>query len=309
MVQINQMNNDTDLWEIFNTLSSDSQSLYENDYKHLDSLISNKLNCVNDLMYHQHNFTYSDKFKNDLPKTTSKINDIIGGKLGEGSFPPWFITCLANWLNEDSQKILLNNWLKDDDNLSYDHEWISKRAASDNELYIKVLDKLVKSYKKDKSKQKVSDITNMFMAILPEHLDKASKILSDSTAGVASILLTRTDISEDYIVKGLKALSKLSKQRSVNIKFKFNVLNKLGPKQRLEVMKQVVGLYTKWYQKQPQSLPFIDTPTKEEVKDFLFPCSFKYNTEVTEIVDKFDNIINPPKNNGTPVSKYSSYRY
>ena len=46
------------------------------------------------------------------------------------------------------------------------------------------------------------------------------------------------------------------------------------------------------YEELKNKVPFKKTPTKEEVEQFLFPCSIKYNDEVIELIKRFEEIQN-----------------
>jgi len=156
-----------------------------------------------------------------------------------------------------------------------------------------VLEKLIKLYKKKKSKSRIEDIYDMFQNIDVQNLSKACELMAKSTPAVTAGLLNREDVPEKYIIKGLKALSKLSKQRDIKVKIDFKTLEHLGPKSRLDAMKQLMGIMNSWYRLKQTELPFKENPTKESIEKFLFPCSFKYNEEVSKLLKRFDEITNP----------------
>jgi hypothetical protein len=122
-----------------------------------------------------------------------------------------------------------------------------------------------------------------------DKLPMACEALSSGTPAVSAILLSRNGIPEDFTIKGLKAISKLSKQKNINIKISFDMLKHLGPRSRLDAMKHLLGIITNCNSKQ-RELPFTKLPMREDVEFFLFPCSIKYNSEVVELVEHFSNL-------------------
>ena len=132
----------------------------------------------------------------------------------------------------------------------------------------------------------------MFQKVNDDNLDEACELLANSTPAIIACILNRDGISEKYVVMGLKALSKLTKQRNIMVKLDFNALEHLSPKGRLEAMRHLMGIINKWGSR-PKELPFKTMPTKYDIERILFPCSMKYNEEVTNLLKRFDEISNP----------------
>lgn len=281
-----------DIWEAFFVVSSDS--LTDEDKQTVDVAISSQLESVDDIIEHHFQFSWNVDLVNNLPTTKAKINHLLDGALGntisDSAFPSWFILTISPWLVTETKQRLIEGWLQDEEDDGIEIDWILRNAGQSPELNLKIFTKMVKTYKKNKSEAKVKQITNLFSQIGQDHLDEACEVLSKATPSVAACLLTRSDVGDDYILAGLKALSKLSKQRNVDVKIDFEMLGKLGPKARLDAMKQLLGLMKKWYHNKKTELPFSSVPTREEVSNFLFPCSLKYNKEVNDVMIRFDEI-------------------
>lgn len=124
---------------------------------------------------------------------------------------------------------------------------------------------------------------------------------------------------EKYVPKALKALGKLTGQRKIDAKIDFSTLQQLGPRERLNTMQQLLGtfdgcyrlmLYYKknagnntndYYYRQYKEryersginngLPFKELPSKEEIEQFLFPCSLKFNKEVSDLMARYNELI------------------
>ncbi len=283
----------TSLWEDLFIVSSNSKDILENKFNVDDAIIASKINSLDNIIECNSFFAWNYNLQEKMPLTKTKFNNILKEHIDAGGakdFPSWFISSLSAWLEDSTRKLLLDKWLADDQNNGIDLPWLLRYAEQDNELYLKILKKLVKSYKDNKSYENINNINDLFNKIESKNLDEACAVLSEATPGIAVCLLSRADISDDYVLQGLKSLSKLSKQRTINIKLDFEMLAKLGPKARLDAMKQLLGLFSKWYAKKNGVLPFKTIPNKEEVANFLFPCSVKYNKEVSDVLQKFDEI-------------------
>ena len=104
-------------------------------------------------------------------------------------------------------------------------------------------------------------------------------------------LLARNDLPEEYVIMGLKSISKLSRQRNVALEIDLDALKNLGPKSRLEAMKQLLGLVYSYNRIKPTKLPFKNTPNREDIEKFLFPCVLKYNEEVSLIIKRYEELV------------------
>jgi len=273
-----------ELWEIFVVL-------YETNCEEIDPYLAKKLNSTDDIFSHYYNFAYlhvADK----MPLTVDKVSEILRSAIGKEEIDWWRLEFIGHWADSKLAETLLNHWVSDERESFLTPRWVYKRITGDNKLCMPVLEKLIKLYRKKKSKSRVEDIYDMFQGVDSKNLPKACELLAKSTPAVTAGLLNRADTPEKYIIAGLKALSKLSKQRDIKVKIDFKTLEHLGPKSRLDAMKQLMGIMSNWYRMKQTELPFIENPTKESVEKFLFPCSFKYNEEVSKLLKRFDEITN-----------------
>lgn len=283
-----------ELWQLFHYLDETSGPS-------LDKHIANRINDIDELFDNYYLFVRVPYLTPLLPLTLGKVNLLIIDLIENP--PPniewWKVSTLAqwNWLNKEAKDKLLEIWFENDE-VDFSMESLYGNITSDSKYYIRVLEKLIKSYKIQKSRERADYINSVFMNAGKEHLQTACELLEKSTPAVTVCLLNRKDIPDEFIIKGLKALSKLSKQRNINIKVDFQSLEQLGPKMRLDAMKHLMGIMDKWNRSSQASLPFKTTPTRAMVEEFLFPCSFKYNDQVAELLKRYDEITNPKKISG-----------
>lgn len=258
-----------------------------------------------------------------LPKTKSQINKLLADELNKDNEEvAWrYFKHFVDWLNKDMQDALAYIWL-DNDEIDMDDSWMISSLPADSETGLKTLTKLVRLYKKRKNSHTIKLIEDIYMNLDKTHAKKGSEIIAKSTPAVSVALLKRSDIPEKYAIKGLRSLGKLSKQRSLDIKIDFDMLKHLGPKSRLDAMKQLMGMFDRYYTFKRQQaerkktnpnyrsgwweqrkerklkaqavepeLPFTTAPTRSDIEKFLFPCSLKYNDQVVEMMQRFDELI------------------
>lgn len=227
-----------------------------------------------------------------MPNTKRKINQIIVEALS-GEFNSWYsLKTFNNWLEPETVLTAMKKWADGDDT---ETSWIAGNLIYVNEMGDKILQKMVSIYGYHKSKCHIRNIEKVFKCIPIDNMVSACKILSESSPAVSVCLLSREDVPEEYIVVGLKSLSKLSRQRNIVADVDFQALKTLGPRSRLDAMKQLLGMIDK-YRANGFEFPFKTTPTREEVEQFLFPCSMKYTEEVSLIVKKYEELVNKTNN-------------
>lgn len=223
-----------------------------------------------------------------LPQTRDKLNSIFENHIDNNDTLDWWrIEAYKRWLNEGVKKKVLEKWIDSDEHFT----WIVEIMSSVGDLAVPALNKLSKCYKKRRSIQNAKAIETLFLSIDGEHVDEACEIVSSATPAISVCLLSRNDVNEKYTLKGLKSLSKLSRQRSIETKIDFSMLGNLGPKARLDAMKQLLGMLDSYYAMKQTDNPFTKTPSRDEVEEFLFPCSLKYNEQVVELMSEFDKLI------------------
>ena len=281
----------------------------------IDPYLADKIECLKDLFQIFYYLCYG-KIQNNLPETKKKINQLFREELKNENINWHNLKRFCNWLDEDVKYKLIKVWLEDDKH-NAQSSWVvdtfTVGELRTGDMGLKVIDKLTKLYKKNKSRKSIALIESLFNSIDSQFVDNACEIISKSTPAIVASLLRRTDINEKYTIKGLKALSKLSKQRNVNIKIDFDMLKHLGPKGRLDAMKQLLGMFDKHFKWQQQhhpsanydiyhykcrkpkevtyELPFKKIPEREDIEIFLFPCSLKYNSEVVAMMKRYDELV------------------
>lgn len=280
----------------------------------IDPHLASKLENMDRLLEIYYYLCYGD-MHTLLPLTKKKINELLSQELKDIKNVKWYqFKNFISWLDEDVKKSLAQEWLNNDE-VEIDDSWMADSVSTDTDTNLQVLNKLVRMYKKKKSFQNVKIMEKVFLNFESGRINEACEVISKSTPAVVASLLKRTDISDKFTIKGLKALSKLSKQRDVNIQIDFDMLKHLGPKGRLDAMKQLMGMFDKYYQfvqnnknnanrgygytwkerrlkrdAKEYSLPFKEMPKREDVERFLFPCCIKYNDEVVAMVSRFSEL-------------------
>jgi len=278
------------LWDLAYNLDPTNQDLCA----HIDGHLANKLEDMDNLLEIYYYLCYGE-MHTLLPSTKKKINELLSEELKDvDNIQWWQFKNFAQWFEGDLKDTLAKEWL-DNDNADLDVAWMVNSLDADIDTNLKILEKLVRMYKKKKSSEIVNVMERIFVGMVSDRIDEACAIVSKSTPAVIASLLKRNDISEKYTLKGLKALSKLSKQRELNIQIDFDTLKHLGPKARLDAMKQLMGMFDKYYQfkqtvkpsnysygynykerrlkskAKEYSLPFKTVPKKEDIERFLFP--------------------------------------
>lgn len=295
-----------ELWELFHFLN-------DTNCEAIDLHLANQINSIDDIFIHYWHFAHTHQ-PHTLPVTRDKINSILINAIENENlinlidenvqYDWWKLETLEYWVNEKLRNKLLSLWIKEE-KVNFSPRWLYKHIKKDNELYLSVLSRLIVTYKTHKSQEKINDIVEMFNNVNDNELNEACELLSKATPAITACILNREKVPEKYVVKGLKALSKLTKQRDIKVKIDFESLGHLGPKSRLDAMKHLVGIINKW-NRNTSELPFKKVPTKDDIRKFLFPCSMKYNDEVTVLLERFDELSNPkPKKPAYPYLKWS----
>lgn len=282
-------NPDITVWDLLSNLDPTKKNRCEA----IDVLLAEKLDDVDTLGYTGYYLNY-DGITETMVNTKKRINEIIQKCVQDPdqNISTYQLRNFDRWLNAETCSIIVKAWSENES--KWDLSWISQYAikTDDSEILIKVLEKLISNYNSKKSKYKVRDVESVFKAISKNNMDRCCKLLAESSPAVSACLLSRPDVGEEYIILGLKALSKLSKQRDVPVEIDFFALKTLGPRSRLDAMKQLLGLAQAYRRNKRESLPFKVIPTKEEMEEFLFPCCIKYNDEVSSIIQRYVELVN-----------------
>lgn len=199
---------------------------FEDEHLPIDEAMCKQINKIEDL----HHFTYASDVLKNCPKTILKINEIILTHFNNPnkSREYWDEICHVRGgiLNNQVKNKLIDYYLSGV-HIGY-HWYISDIVPKDGDRNVELLSKFIDSYKSNSHRLK--GIEKVFLNIKSEEVKQACLLLSKSTAAVQSVLLLRTDIEEEFILKGLKALSKLSSNKTVKTKIKMELLKRLGPK-------------------------------------------------------------------------------
>lgn len=285
----------------------------------IDKHLAEKINSMQDV-YPIYNLLVRTSRGIYMPNVQNKISDVFMESIKKGNLTIDAIVRYCSWLNSKTQYKVLNIWL-DEKNVSYEYItncWMTNFETSNDEVKLKVLSKLIEIYKEYKSRKNMNLIEKIFNGFDEENVEGACKILANSSSSVASLLLQRSDIPNEFIIKGLRALSKVSQPREIKGKFDLENLKYLGPKARLKVMKHLMGINCPYYQFKKErkenpndryylsadrthrlqrralrvSFPFKEIPKREDLELFLFPCTMHYNEDVIEILERFDTLKN-----------------
>ncbi|MFA5024263.1 MAG: hypothetical protein WC523_04865 [Patescibacteria group bacterium] len=252
-----------------------------------------------------------------FPKTKEKINSLILNELsaadGKKSISKYVL--VLKWLDEPLKYSIADAWLTSCESNYFGSkvkELVSFVFDKQASYRVKIIAKLVSMYKGTKNPELTECVYSFFSKMDDENLKQCCGIINSSTPLMKVALLQRSDVSDRYILSGLKALSKLQSQKKLPIKIDFKLLEKLQPNGRLKAMQQLLGMfdryyismkhYEKWYPNQYrhgqakdnfknygiQELPFKEIPSKEDMDKFLFPCSLKFNDKVSALMGKYE---------------------
>jgi hypothetical protein len=311
MVVMSKIFEDID-WYAINYNKGDACNKY-------DSIVAENLSTtdeLDDLRYH----LYGSDIAALMPLTKAKINIILANELSDIDNIKIRIDNFTDWLDNDTKLVAIKAWLSDHGHFS--RWWITRIIGTchyNDNTGIRVLDKMITSYRLHRTGSIVDVIRDIFTNLDSKYVEDASAYLSASTPAIQACLLSRTDISESSALKGLKALGKLSAQKEIKAKINLQSLSKLGPVARLNAMRQLLGMFDfsyirlnlyknskdeyyrhDYYLKSAQehydqygrqkSMPFKEIPSREEISQFLFPCSLKFNKEVSELMSRYDEL-------------------
>lgn len=198
-------------------------------------------------------YYYISTMQDQLPHTKAKFNELLEKFFEDDkdldSYP---ISMYNDWIDVSNKKNLLDKWANDNYKVDSDTilELLNDKDVVGNlkEKSVEILDKFLKAYRKNKSQKNIDFINGIYLKTDPQYLDDICKVISKSTPAVSVNLLNRSDIKDEYILAGLKSLSKLSSQRDIDHKIDFKLLEKLGPRGRLDTMKHLFGLLDYEYQ-------------------------------------------------------------
>lgn len=250
-----------------------------------DAQIASRFEDVEDLSESYYYLCYGN-LHDSLPSVALKINSIFSEYIDSSDYIEWWrLSAYKDWLSHELVNKLASKWLDSSESID---TWISESISPESELIIPALEKLVALYKKQRNANNVEAIGNLFLRVSSDDLDEGCEIIHKSTPAVTAFLLSREDIDEKYTLSGLKAISKLSTRRSVNVVIDFKTLGHLGPKSRLNAMAHLLDIIRA--RDDAESL-FKSIPKREDVELFLFPCSLKYNDQVVKLLQKFDSFV------------------
>lgn len=251
----------------------------------LDNKLAHSLTSVDDIKDIYFYLRCGDLYR-IMPSTKQKINSLLEKELSNEV--DWdLFNRVQYWLDDNIRTYLLDLWLHGSE-LKATSTWIVRNIPTTHKEIVTILSRFVDIYKSKRTQANLETIESIFSNIPSEKLKEACEVVKKATPAIASILLTR-EVEDEYTLAGLKAVSKLSKQKNINIKIDFDMLKHLGPRARLDAMKQLTGIMSKWGRTH-KNLPFKSIPEKKDVELFLFPCSIKYNQEVIELVEHFCNL-------------------
>ncbi len=307
---------DESLWR----LSYHLQSSAPEKNKEVDPFFANKLESIDDLYSIQYYISYKN-VADDMPETKEKINKLFAEEFAKNNLANISkIQSFRAWISDDTKKKFRDWWITQEET-SQLYKSMSDFNCMFSEPNTKILEKLLLIYKSFRKKEVVDLIEKAFINLPDESAAEGCELLYRATPAI-SVLLLKKNVGEKYSLKGLKSLAKLSKQRDINVKINFAQLESLGPRGRLDAIKQLMGMYDEYYKYNKRieeynrqnpgyanrtwvtgyerrlkekaiipKMPFETVPTKEEIDRFLFPCSLLYNSEVLEISEKFSEFL------------------
>jgi hypothetical protein len=235
---------------------------------------------------------YATTLDGKFPKTIAKINEVILDhyKQSPQDCGLYGLSHLSSVLTDEVKDLITDLFVEGRFPLSWN---VVSFIRPNNRHCLTLAHKFVERYKG--STYWHSCIGKVFVNMRAEDLDAGCALLVQGTPNIQALLLSRQDIKDEYIIVGLKALSKLKNPKNVAVKIKLDTLKRLAPKSRLEVVKHLIGFsnkyyYRHWYNSRPP-VAFEVTPTKEELSELLFSCSLLFNDEVVKVVAHYDTYL------------------
>lgn len=267
------------IYELINALryGSDSKA---------DNVLAIRTKSFKDL----HWFRYTDLSICECPKTTCKINAIIKKEISDYSnlTIDWYlVNGISNILNNEVSSKIIDRYI----NSIGPYSWsIFYYVKNEEPINLDLLKYSLNQYKTHKMSAHYKNIQLSFQNLNPKDVSNASELLFDSTPLIQTLLLERDDIDEKYILPALRSQSRLKTKGNVKTKIKFDMLKRLTPKGRLEIVKHLTGFNKRYsYYSKYKVAEFERMPTKEELAEVLFACSMEYTQEVSEIVKYYDD--------------------
>jgi hypothetical protein len=260
-------------------------SIDDDELELIDTVIAERLSSMSEANEFCH---YTEALKK-CPKSSAKINQVVLNYLcqPEASYD-YNIDCLSVLFSDAVKDKVVELFISGQFSISFRaHELLRFNGPNCLTLLARFIDKY-----KNSSIHWHKSVCAAFQCVGPEDFDSACKLLSECSPNLQAILLTRPDISEQYMLIGLRALTKLKNPKTVRAKIKYDSLKKLGPKGRLEVVKHLIGFSKNWRNRnwymQLPPVEFEITPTKEQFSELLYSCSMLYNDQVVETVSYYD---------------------
>jgi hypothetical protein len=263
-------------------------TMAENDNDSIDKAIAAKLvdfKLVHDeLYYHAHNML-------KLKLTCERVNALTLEQLAITS--DWYSLGLGRLheiYNNQVKDCIVDGFLAGTKGMSV-HD-VCRYIRDGYPGNLKLLEFAVNDPKRIKHYSIQRIIKCAFLALRTEDVDAGCVIVSKLTPATQTIMLLRTDINEVHLLKGLKAMSKLSRSRKVNAVLKLEMFKRISPKSRLQVIKHVMGYSSRYRYWTGRNIAQFDVmPTKEQLAELLFSCSMKYTSQVTEVLSHYDSYL------------------
>ena len=254
----------------------------------------------------------------NMPNTRKRLSSIVTDYYKAAQHVDSYrMRDLCRWLDLPTKRVIMNEWFTNTYVHYQPYETIMREVFEQDPTYqIPVINKLVTTYKQSKYQYHTRTVAELFKVVSAENLTAVCDIIATSTPLMQTAFLLRGDLDERYILKGVKALSKLSTQKDIEAKIDFKLLEKLGPIGRLNAMQNLLGMLDGYYklflyykkrygvdeyythraknnymQYGKHNLPFKEIPTCEDMARFLFPCSIKYNDRVTLMMERYNDLI------------------
>lgn len=257
----------------------------------VDALVKNKIESSAQDLLNIPSYWFSENL-NFLPLTKKAIEKMLNNnfdliKTKETSYQQH----MAMFFNDETKDLLLGHHI----NNNYIHIGIVKSLISPESKYLtKIFDYFIDRYKR--GDRYIREYIKFIFTVAPadgEVFDNMCERLSKLTPNIKSILLTRNDIKEEYVLCGLKALAKLKGHKSIDASISLDLLKKLGPKSRLNAFEQIIGYKQNryWYCSYDTKMLINPIPTKEEVAELLFPCLIINFERVNGVIKFYENLL------------------
>lgn len=219
---------------------------------------------------------YNDLLRTRRHEIDKNINDYYYGRNK---------MILWNLLDDDNKKYELSRWTSGISSIinedTLDFKWL---YSQDKVIADSIVEKILNKRNYNASPPLMNMIEFLpkeeYLRWLPKIFEKGKYIFIH--------VLANENTPDDYILKTLRYVAKLTHPPKIKVKISNAILNELPPVTRLEVLEKIIyscnrnNIY----------LPFTEIKTSEDLKQMLFSAMTRHYDRVSNLVNSFNKVNN-----------------